>query len=214
MREFWNDIRRYITPCNTAIIIITIVCSIAQHVADGILGASETTYRFALAWWLMFDEHEYYRLFTYMLLHSGVSHIFNNMLVLGFVGSAVERLIGSFKYLVTYIGTGLVAGLGSAAYNRWCFNNLASDAGFYHYSIGASGAVFGITGALLWIIIVNKGQVAGISLRQIFLFIFLSIYAGFTSTGIDNIAHVAGALFGIVSAMILYDRRITTWNGR
>ena len=207
MREFWKDIRGYFTPCNTAIIIITIVCCIIQSTAEGITGSSEPTHRFALAWWLVFEEHQYYRLFTYMFLHGGISHIFNNMLVLGFVGSTVEKIVGSFKYLAIYIGTGLVAGLGSAVYNRWCFNNLSSEAGFYHYSIGASGAVFGMTGALLWIIIANKGQVAGISLRQIFLFTFLSIYAGFTSTGIDNIAHVAGAVFGIVSAMILYDRR-------
>ena len=207
MRDFLNNIKRYVTPCNTVIIIITILCFIAQNIAEAVSGEYDTTIMFSLAWWKVFDDHEYYRLITYMLLHGSISHIFNNMLILGFVGSVVERILGRVRYLFTYIGTGIVAGLGSAAYNRWCYNNLASDGGFYTYSIGASGAVFGITGALLWILLINRGHVAGISLRQIILFTFLSIYGGFTSTGIDNIAHVAGALFGIVSAMILYDRR-------
>ena len=207
MREFLNEIKKYLTPVNTAIMVITIVCFIVQIIADNAVGEEAGTYSFSLAWWLIFEEHQYYRLFTYMFLHASLGHIFNNMLVLGFVGSTAERMLGGFKYAAAYIGSGLVAGLASAVYNRWCFANASEAGGFYTYSLGASGAVFGITGVLLWIVLVNRGRVAGISLRQIVLFMFLSIYAGVTSTGIDNTAHIAGAAFGILSAMILYDRR-------
>ena len=207
MREFLNEIKKYVTPVNTAIIVITVICFIAQIIADETVGEEAGTYTFSLAWWLGFEEHQYYRLVTYMFLHGGLGHIFNNMLVLGFVGSTAERMLGGFKYAAAYIGSGLVAGLASAAYNRWCFARASEAGGYYTYSLGASGAVFGIAGVLLWIVLANRGRVAGISLRQIVLFMFLSIYAGVTSVGIDNTAHIAGAAFGVVSAMILYDRR-------
>ena len=206
MREFLREITKYVTPVNTAIMGITVICFIAQIIVDEAVGEEAGTYSFSLAWWLIFEEHQYYRLFTYMFLHGGLGHIFNNMLVLGFVGSTSERLLGSLKYAAAYIGSGLVAGLASSVYNRWCFEHASEAGGYYTYSLGASGAVFGIAGVLLWIVLVNRGRVAGISLRQIVLFMFLSIYAGLTSAGIDNTAHIAGALFGVVSAMILYSR--------
>ncbi len=214
MREFLREIKKYVTPVNTAIIVITVICFIAQIIADEAVGEEAGTYSFSLAWWLIFEDRQYYRLFTYMFLHGGLGHIFNNMLVLGFVGSTTERLLGGLKYAAAYIGSGLVAGLASVAYNRWCFNHASEAGGYYTYSLGASGAVFGIAGVLLWIVLINRGRVAGISLRQIVLFMILSIYAGLTSAGIDNTAHIAGAAFGVVSAMILYSRADSNPYGR
>ena len=206
MKELFNEIKQYLTPCNLVIMAVTVIVFIAQTVCE-FRGVDITT-DYALAWWMVFDEHEYFRLFTHMFLHGSLGHLFNNMLVLAFVGSTLERTIGSFRYLVNYICSGFIAGLISAAYNRWCFKSMSLAesvvGGGYVYSLGASGAVFGTAGALLWIIIANRGHAEGISVRQILLFIILSVYAGIAGTGIDNAAHIAGVVFGTVSGMILY----------
>ncbi len=202
MREFYNDIKKYLTPFNTSIIVLCILTYLVQkisadHISD--LGAS--------GWLELFEEREYYRAFTYMFLHSDFLHIFNNMLVLAFVGSTVEKLIGGWRYLICYLGCGVVAALASAAYNRSIFYNSLFESGGFVRSIGASGAIFGMVGALLWIVIANKGRVEQVSSRQLLMFIILSVYAGIMDNNVDNIAHFAGLLFGVISAIFLYDRR-------
>lgn len=77
----------------------------------------------------------------------------------------------------------------------------------YIVSAGASGAVFGVVGALLVIVVRNRGRLEDLSTRQLGLFIAFSIYHGVTSAGIDNIAHVAGLIIGIFLGILLYRRR-------
>lgn len=206
-----REIKEYITPCNTVIITINILVFIASFIIEKKTGDDVFTEKAALAWWRIFEEGEYYRLFTYMFLHGNLPHIFNNMLVLGFVGSRVEHLMGSIRYTLMYFATGVIAGTASCLYNRWTFMNGADNA--YIYGVGASGAIFGIVGALLFIVLINHGRVEQISTRQMIAFIVLSIYAGLVSTGIDNTAHIAGVIFGFISAMVLYDRRRNTGAG-
>lgn len=200
MREFWNEFKTYLTPCNLAVMLLNIVMYIMQCV----MGETFTD-RLVLQWWSVFDDHEYYRLVTHFFLHGSVGHLFNNLLVLAFIGSTVERLMGRFRYLVNYMCSGIVAGLVSIVWDRWCFNQSIGVEG-YVSSLGASGAVFGMAGALLFIIIANRGSADGIDTRRMILFLLLSIYAGISSEGIDNAAHIGGAVFGFISATILYDR--------
>lgn len=205
MREFFDDIKQYVTPCNTAIIVLNILVLIVERILNSFAGVPNIAEYCALSWWQVFEQHEYYRLFSYMFFHSGFSHLFNNMLVLAFIGSTVERIVGHGKYLINYLCCGFVAALASIAYNRWAFNTGRID--YFVICIGASGAVFGMVGALLWIVIRNRGQIAGIGIRQLLIFLILSIYAGFADVGVDNIAHIGGLLFGVVSMAILYDER-------
>ena len=75
-------------------------------------------------------------------------------------------------------------------------------------SIGASGAIFGIVGAIAYIVIINRGRLKDISSRQIVLFVVLSLYGGFTSQGVDNVAHVGGLLAGCILTAIVYKRPV------
>ena len=79
--------------------------------------------------------------------------------------------------------------------------------------IGASGAIFGLTGALLSLAILNRGQIAGLTKRGILLMIVLSLYNGFASEGVDNLAHVGGLVCGFLVTFILcfprYAKRYT-----
>ncbi|ABX40432.1 rhomboid family intramembrane serine protease [Lachnoclostridium phytofermentans] len=150
-------------------------------------------------WPLIKFNNEYYRLLTYQFLHANISHLVNNMLILAIMGSTLERHVGKFKYLLIYFLSGIVAGIASMSYNMW--------KGLFSNSIGASGAVFGVIGAIALIVVVNKGRLETIGTRQIIIFIALSLYGGFTSQGVDNAAHVGGLLAGFFIAMLVYRKK-------
>ncbi len=147
---------------------------------------------------LVTEEGQWWRLFTACFLHFNISHAANNMLMLGAIGSYVEPLLGNKKFLTVYLLTGIIGNAVTVA--------VASAAHDYSVSAGASGAVFGITGALLAIVIKNGGRVEKLSLKGMILMIFLAVFAGITSTGINNTAHIAGLLSGIVFTFLLYRR--------
>lgn len=150
-------------------------------------------------WPLIRFHNEYYRLLTYQFLHANISHLANNMLILAIMGSTLERHVGKFKYLLIYFLSGIVAGIASMSYNM--------QKGLLSNSIGASGAVFGVIGAIALIVVVNKGRLETIGTRQIIIFIALSLYGGFTSQGVDNAAHVGGLLAGFFIAMLVYRKK-------
>ena len=121
------------------------------------------------------------------------------MLVLAYIGDNLERALGKVKYLVLY----LAAGIGSSAVSAvW---SMFKDE--YSVSGGASGAIFGVVGALLVIVIKNRGQLEDLSSRQLMFFAGFSIYHGVTSAGIDNMAHISGFLIGALLGGLLYRRK-------
>lgn len=137
-------------------------------------------------------EGEWYRIITYLFLHSGIEHLMNNMMVLYFLGNALEHCIGKVGYLSTYFFSGIVAAIGSVLYNTE-----------YPVCVGASGAIFGVIGAMLWIVLKNRGTLQEISKRRMMFFVFLSVYSGFTSQGIDNVAHITGLIAGFLFAVFV-----------
>lgn len=145
------------------------------------------------------EGHEYYRLFTCIFMHFGFSHLLNNMLVQFVVGSYLEEELGKVKYLILYIGSGVCANILSLAYDM--------HTGDYAVSAGASGAVFGVIGAMFYIVIRNHGRVGNLTSKSMLLMIVLSLYLGFTSTGVDNFAHIGGLIAGFIMAVLLYRRR-------
>ena len=72
---------------------------------------------------------------------------------------------------------------------------------------GESGAIFGLMGALVWLVIRNRGGYGWIYGRRVYLMVGLSLYYGFTSTGVDNYAHVGGLIGGFLLAICLYRKR-------
>lgn len=140
-------------------------------------------------------EKEYYRLLTAMFMHFGIDHIINNMIVLFALGDNLERALGHVKYLILY----LVCGVGSNLISM-----LISGPDSMIISAGASGAVFGVVGGLVSAVLVNKGRLEELSLRQLAIMVALSLYLGFTESGVDNVAHIAGLLLGILFGIILY----------
>lgn len=195
--------RYLLTPVTMSIIAINLVAYLITHYSGILGGVEQMLEKGALSWYYIKESQEYYRLLTSMFMHADWSHLVNNMIILLFIGGNLERAAGRFKYLFIYFGTGILAGLTSISYNMW---KEYANASFSTttISIGASGAIFGLVGAILWIVIVNKGRLAQISTRQMILFIILSLYGGVVNSQIDQAAHIGGFVAGIILSAVLY----------
>ena len=171
-----------------------------------ITGSSENVYfmytKGAMSAPAVLEDGEYYRFLTAMFMHFGIRHIMNNMLVLFVLGDNLERALGHVKYLIFY----LLCGIGS----NWV-SMMAHSTDTMTVSAGASGAIFGVVGGLLYVVTANKGRLEDLSTRQLVIMIFFSLYLGYTSTGVDNTAHLSGLVIGIVLAIILYHRPTGDW---
>lgn len=186
------------TVCN----LVIVLANIAVFFVLEIMGNTEDVLFMAehgasYAPWIV-EEKEYYRLFTCMFMHFGIEHLFNNMLVLTFLGDALEHAVGNVRYLIIYLGGGLLGNVLSCI--------LEYRGGDWAVSAGASGAVFAAMGAIVYIAIINRGRIAEFTRRRLILMAFLALFEGFTSVGVDNAAHVGGFLSGLLLAVILYRR--------
>ena len=136
---------------------------------------------------------EYYRLVSSSFLHADIRHLLSNMLILIYIGAVVERNIKPLKFLLLYFICELMGNIATIAYEIAAGENWTS--------LGASGAVFGVLGAMLVLVIKGRGSIkrSGSSLlRRLAFVIVYSLLAGFSSEGVNNIAHVAGFITGVL----------------
>ena len=145
------------------------------------------------------EGHEYYRIFTCLFLHFGIAHLLNNMVMLGALGWNLELEIGKIRYIIIYFGSGIIGNIISLCYDL----TLQQPA----VSAGASGAIFGLMGALLYVVIANRGRLGRLSGRGMLFMVALSLYFGLTSSGVDNLAHIGGLVSGFLLAVVMYRRR-------
>jgi rhomboid protease GluP len=139
-------------------------------------------------------DGEWWRLFTSMFIHFGLLHLAFNMFALAMFGPIVERLYGSVNYLLIYIFAGVGGGLASVSWQP----NINSA--------GASGAIFGILGALLAAQL-RAGDTFPTDISRplrttALLFLGASLYAGFKLQGIDNAAHLGGVVSGFMVGLV------------
>lgn len=185
-------------PCTAALIVVNVVVFIFLSFG----GMTEDAYYMLQngAMYLpLLQQGEYYRMFISIFLHFGFSHLVNNMLMLGVMGWQLELVIGRIKFLIIYFAAGLGGNVLSALAEL--------RTGDYAVSAGASGAIFGIIGALLYIAVRNHGQIGNVSGQGILIMVALTLYYGFTSSGVDNFAHIGGLAAGFVLAVLLYRER-------
>ncbi len=148
---------------------------------------------------LMESTGEFYQLFTSMFLHFGFQHLMNNMLMLLVMGIVLEPELGSVKYLILYIVSGLGGNLLSAG-----FEIMTDD---FSVSAGASGAIFGVVGGLIYLAILGRGRIGNLTERGLIFLVLMNIYYGVTSAGVDNMAHIGGLIVGFIMAVFLYRRK-------
>lgn len=136
---------------------------------------------------------DWWRLVTSMFLHGGVMHLFLNICGLVLAAIFVEPILGRRNYAILYIISGICASLASI----WWFSNTVS--------VGASGAIFGLYGAILGLLLTNafpKGGKKGM-FKMIGIYVGINLLFGLTG-GIDNAAHIGGLLSGGLLGIILY----------
>jgi rhomboid protease GluP len=180
------------TPATVGLVAVNILVFVATLLAGASFWGANGGVQ--IAWGSDFGPYttdgDWWRLVTSLFIHFGIVHLVANILALAFIGPFVERLFGSVNYLAIYLLTGVVASFTSVSWHP--------DVN----SAGASGAIFGILGALLaarvragdafpsdiWRPI---GQFAG-------LFILWNLYAAFRLKGIDYAAHIGGFVSGFL----------------
>lgn len=134
---------------------------------------------------------EIYRLLTGIFLHGSIVHLICNCYSLYIIGSQVENFLGKIKFAVVYLFSGLIGALFSMSF------------GGIVPSIGASGAIFGLMGALLYFGYYYRVYLGNVVKSQIIPLILINLGLGFFLQGVDNFAHIGGLIGGIMITMAL-----------
>lgn len=176
------------------ITIIFVILNIIAYILYTILG--EIVYNMgSLSIVDIIERQEYYRIISCTFLHAGVEHILGNMVFLAVLGDMLEKEIGHISFGMIYLLSGVGGSLFSMGYELLT--------GQFYHTVGASGAVCGILGALLILVIVHHGNFATISLPRMLLAIAYLIYSGLQSSVVNNAAHIGGLFVGIVLMLCL-----------
>lgn len=146
----------------------------------------------------IYGEHEFWRLITAAFLHFGFLHLLNNMVILLCAGPILEEAMGHAAYAALYASAAIGGGLVSYAEMYL--------SGEYAVSAGASGAIFGIIGGLLWVVLKNRGRYQTLNTRGMLFMLALCLYYGISTAGVDNWGHIGGLVTGFAAGIILYRR--------
>lgn len=142
-----------------------------------------------------FVSGAWYEIITSVFIHFGLSHLLNNMILLTYAGCELEKRIGSFSYLILYLTAGICGNLVSL----WYYHHI----GEYAVSAGASGAIFGVIGALIVVLAVNHTETRNLTPKRLIIMAGITIYYGMTTLGVDNAAHIGGLISGIIGGFLL-----------
>ena len=122
------------------------------------------------------------------------------MLLLLFLGDYLDRAVGKIRYLLIYLGGGLIGNL--CSYLHELYRVKAGEAPAV--SAGASGAIFSAVGAMLVLLAFCKGRLEDLTFRRMAIMAVLSLLVGFESSNVDNFAHLGGFFAGAVLMAVLY----------
>ncbi len=174
-----------ITP---AIIAINIFIFLAMYIFGNGSTDINTLIAFGANFGPLVKNGELFRLVTAAFLHIGVIHLAVNMYSLHLIGNQIENYFGKTKYLIIYLGSAIVGSLLSV---------VLTDS----VSAGASGAIFGLLGSLLYFGYHYRLYLGSVLKDRIIPIIIFNLVLGFMISGIDNAAHIGGLIGGILLSM-------------
>jgi len=137
---------------------------------------------------------QYYRLLSSMFLHVNFMHLINNCFSLYIFGLRVEKFYGAAKFIAIFILSGIFAGIVSVIFVP-------------NPTIGASGGVFGLIGAVLALAFKSKADVVGLNYTTMIIMAGISLSLGFTRPEVNNHAHVGGLVAGVILGFLLFRPR-------
>lgn len=147
------------------------------------LNQSEQLLLFGAKWNILIAYGQYWRLLTAMFLHVGITHLFFNSYALYIYGPIVESLFGKAKFIIVYLISGLMGSLLSYMFSP-------------NPAAGASGAIFGLMGSLLYFRQRKKDIFRRVFGPRLFMIIGINLFFGFANAGIDNWGHIGGLIGG------------------
>lgn len=173
-----------------SLIIINVLIFIAMYLFGNGSNDIYTLIKFGANYPEYIRAGEYYRLLTSAFLHIGLLHLIFNNYALYVIGSQLESFLGKTKFLIIYLVSAISGGLMSMLFTDGI-------------SAGASGAIFGLLGSLLYFGYNYRVYLGTVLKSQIIPLIVLNLFIGFITTGIDNAAHIGGLLGGLGMTMAL-----------
>lgn len=132
-------------------------------------------------------EGEWWRFLTPVFIHIGFLHLLMNSISLYFIGAEVEKIYGNMRFVLIYLISGFAGVLGSFVFNT-------------SLSAGASGAIFGCFGALLYFGLLHRKLFFRTMGINIIVLVLINLSFGFTMPGIDNAGHIGGLIGGFIAA--------------
>lgn len=173
----------------TIISINVIVFLLMYVLGDGSL-SSKTLINFGANYLPLTKSGEYYRLLTSAFLHIGIVHLILNMYSLFVIGTSIEYFYGKLKYILIYLYSALIGSLFTVILSS---NNTVAA--------GASGAIFGLLGALFYFGYHYRGYIGNAIISQVIPIILFNLFFGFITPGIGNAAHIGGLIGGYIISM-------------
>lgn len=188
-----RDTKEQKTPVATALIFVICAALLAWCMLSGQREEILSAYGLSREGIL---SGQYYRFFTCMFLHAGLLHLASNSIYLYYFGVRAERLLGTGRFLVLYLASGLCGGVFSVLFS-----------GSMGVSIGASGAIYGLLGAMLLLTKKRGARYTGMNYSTMLLLAATAIAFGFLEEGVDNFAHIGGFLGGIAVFSLLLRKK-------
>lgn len=181
------------TPYITyALIIINIIIFLLMYIIGNGSEDTRTLVDFGALSKILVKYGDYYRIITCAFLHIGILHLLCNMYALYIIGKDIESFFGRFKYIFIYLISTIVGSLMSLTFMDE-----------YTISAGASGAIFGLMGSLLYFGYNYRVTLNNSINKQILPIIFINLLFGFMSSGVDNFAHLGGLLGGYIASIVV-----------
>ncbi len=189
-KKYFNLFKKKNIVITNILIAINIVLFILMYLFGR--GSTDiiTLLKFGANYGPLVREGEVYRLITCAFLHIGLIHLLVNMYALYIIGPQIEGFVGKWKYILIYLISALIGSLTSIIFNN-------------SVSAGASGAIFGLMGSLLYFGYHYRVYLGSVLKTQIIPLIIINLFLGFVLSGIDNYAHIGGLVGGVITTMAL-----------
>ena len=184
-----NDIFKMKKPYITiGIIAINIIVFLLMYIFGKGSTDVKTLVNFGALYKPLVRDGQFYRLFTTAFLHIGIIHLLVNSYSLFVIGTQLESFLGRFKYIFVYIVSAMCGSLMSIVFSRTV-------------SAGASGAIFGLLGSLIYFGYNYRVYLGNVLKTQIIPLLILNLSLGFFVGGVDNAAHIGGLIGGILATI-------------
>ncbi len=182
------NLKNNVTVTNTLIAICVGVYLITEIAGD--TKSSVDMVRYGAKFNPLIISGDWWRFITPIFLHFGLMHLIMNMFSLYVLGPAVETLFGKLRFFIIFMLSGMIGVMASFAF-------------IDGVSAGASGAIFGLLGALLYYAWLEKEADYKVDVKQIMVIVAINLVYGFSVSSIDNAGHLGGFLGGFLTAMIV-----------